>query len=160
MVPALQVLCFFGLIRSIGATMGPLFYAVGKPKILTKATAMHLIILALLIYPLTVKYGILGTSIATVLPMLPLNIWQGYKLASIVKDTFFNIYRVLLLPVVASLMMVIFLFIVKEYIFTSINLNRLVVLIIMGIFIYSLIVMSNKSYFRSLKALLSLSEVA
>ena len=70
MVPAMMVLVWWGLIRSIGATMGPVFQAVGKPDILTKLSFVRLIILIILIYPLSMKWGITGTSFAVLISTL------------------------------------------------------------------------------------------
>jgi len=68
MVPSLQVLCLFGLVRAVSATIGPVLYATGKPQILTKLSAIYLVILVVLIYPLSAKWGILGVSWAVVIP--------------------------------------------------------------------------------------------
>jgi len=67
MVPAMQVLCIFGLIRALSVAGGSLVLAVGKPKYTTYFTAIQLFFLVLIIYPLTNKYGILGTAIAVTL---------------------------------------------------------------------------------------------
>ena len=66
MVPAMQALAAWGLIRSIGATTGPIFQAVGKPGINTKVQLAVLTLLAILIYPLSIRWGIVGTSLAVV----------------------------------------------------------------------------------------------
>lgn len=68
MVPAMQVLCIFGVTRSITATMGPILYSVGKPRLQAKVSTLQLIAMLILIYPLSVRWGILGTSIAVVIP--------------------------------------------------------------------------------------------
>ena len=70
MVSALQVLCFFGVIRSIGATMGPILYGTGRPKVQTKVSAVQLLFLAIVIYPLTISLQILGTSLAVLVSNL------------------------------------------------------------------------------------------
>jgi len=67
MVPAMQILVIFGATRSLGATMGSILYAVGKPKIQTKLSSIQLIVMAMIIYPLTIKWGILGTALAVVI---------------------------------------------------------------------------------------------
>lgn len=43
-VPAFMVLCFFGLERSIGASAGPLFLAVGKPHLVLYLTLAKLLV--------------------------------------------------------------------------------------------------------------------
>jgi len=70
MVPAMQVLVFAGLIRSIQATRGAIFHAIGKPTIDTRWQVVRLSILAFSIYPFTIRAGIIGTSIAVFLVFL------------------------------------------------------------------------------------------
>jgi O-antigen/teichoic acid export membrane protein len=62
-VPAMQILAVFGLIRSLGGTTGPLFQGVGKPEIITKFNFWKLILMAVVIIPLTIHYGIIGTAL-------------------------------------------------------------------------------------------------
>lgn len=67
-VEALRVLAVFGCLRSIGVLSGYLYNAIGKPKISFYFTLFKLIIIAILIYPLTVAYGIAGTAVAITVP--------------------------------------------------------------------------------------------
>lgn len=67
-VAALQVLCFYGLNRSLLATTENLYLASGKPEVRTKLNLLQLVLMAVLMYPLTIRYGIMGTAIAAMLP--------------------------------------------------------------------------------------------
>ncbi|MDZ7836935.1 MAG: oligosaccharide flippase family protein [Actinomycetota bacterium] len=69
-VPAIQVLVMAGLIRSLFTTMIPLFIAVGKPKIETRWQIIRFVVIAGLIYPLTARFGIVGTSIAVLVSVV------------------------------------------------------------------------------------------
>jgi O-antigen/teichoic acid export membrane protein len=60
MVPAIRALALAGLVRSIASTTVPVFYAAGKPRIETKWQMVRLLVLAALIYPFSIKWGILG----------------------------------------------------------------------------------------------------
>lgn len=64
----LQILCIFGAIRSIGATMGSLYKSVGKPYITFYNNLVKLFVLAIIIYPLTKYYGLIGVSLAITIP--------------------------------------------------------------------------------------------
>jgi O-antigen/teichoic acid export membrane protein len=66
MVPALQILAVSGLIRSVVAIGGSLFKGVGRPELDFWMNAARLGAMALLIYPLTKRYGLEGTAIAVV----------------------------------------------------------------------------------------------
>jgi O-antigen/teichoic acid export membrane protein len=63
MVPAMRILAITGLCRSI-AGPGPLFMAIGKPELRTKMQAAGLLAMAILIVPLTLRWGIAGAAIA------------------------------------------------------------------------------------------------
>jgi len=64
MVPAMKVLAVAGLFRALGATGGPVFYGLGKPKLDTQINALRLVVLATLLYPLSLRWGIVGTAAA------------------------------------------------------------------------------------------------
>jgi len=63
MVPAMRILAITGLFRSI-AGPGPLFMAIGKPELRTKMQAVGLAAMAILIVPLTLRWGIAGAAVA------------------------------------------------------------------------------------------------
>lgn len=106
MVPAMQVLVFAGLVRSIAATSGYIFYAVGKPKIDTKWQIVRLFIIAALIYPFTIKWGILGTSIVVFLSIFISNIGFCFKAIKITKCGVKNFASTMIFPLVSVVMAV------------------------------------------------------
>ena len=69
MVPALKILVFFGLFRAVAACTGPLLNAMGKPNIVFWILFWKLTMIAIIIYPLTILYGISGTALAVTIPM-------------------------------------------------------------------------------------------
>lgn len=73
-VPLVQVLALAGLLRSIAATAGYLFYALGRTKIDPMLQLIRLAVLVLLIYPLTLRFGLLGVAIAVVASIFVANI--------------------------------------------------------------------------------------
>ena len=78
-VPAMQVLAFYGLMRSLGRTFGPIWKTIGRPDYITKLSALRVALMAIIIYPMTNAYGILGAAITVtgifVFPMFPLDIY-------------------------------------------------------------------------------------
>jgi len=64
----LQVFCLYGLSKACLKTTENLYLAAGQPKIMTKINLLQLILMAVLIYPLTLRYGILGTGIVAAIP--------------------------------------------------------------------------------------------
>ncbi|MGE4286087.1 MAG: lipopolysaccharide biosynthesis protein [Phycisphaerae bacterium] len=66
-IPVVQLLCIKGFFRTIGATRGPLFMAIGKPHIGFWIRFARLIIIAATIYPLAKYYGVAGVALSVVL---------------------------------------------------------------------------------------------
>jgi len=69
-IPSIKILSIEGLLRSIAATTGPIFYAIKKPKMETFLQFIRFLILIIFIYPLTSRYGISGTSFCVLLSVL------------------------------------------------------------------------------------------
>lgn len=69
-VPAMQILVIASLIRSVMATTGPIFQAVGKPEIETKWQMIRVITMVGLIYPFTANWGVWGAAIVVLISFL------------------------------------------------------------------------------------------
>jgi O-antigen/teichoic acid export membrane protein len=65
----LRILAVFGCLQALWMLNGYLFNAIGKPQVDFYANASRLVIVLALLYPSTVAFGIIGTSIAVTVPM-------------------------------------------------------------------------------------------
>jgi lipopolysaccharide exporter len=115
MVPAMQLLVLWGLIRSIGATTGPIFASIGKPGIATKLQFLQLVLLVVLIYPLAMTWGIVGTSLAVVFAALVANLAAIYMVLKVAKCTACNFSKIISVPLMSTAVVVISIFIAKLY---------------------------------------------
>jgi O-antigen/teichoic acid export membrane protein len=139
MVPAMQVLVFAGLARSIVATTGPIFEAVGKPKIDTRWQMVRLFVIAALIYPCIIKWGILGASIVVFLSIFIMNIGCSFEVIKITRCGNKNFGKVLAFPLVNGMVMVLAIFVLRTYINTTGILNFFLLLSV-GILVYFVII--------------------
>ncbi len=152
MVPAMQVLVIFGLVRSIGATTGPLLQGIGRPDIITKIQFIRLIITFILIYPLTVNWNIVGTSVAVTLSILTTDIGFIYPFIIIkiirmrVNEFIKNMIHLIIGSLTMSTFLVIFKFIYKIYI----SYIWFVVLVIISTLLYFGITLINKDLRRDI----------
>jgi O-antigen/teichoic acid export membrane protein len=147
MVPAMMILCIFGLVRSLGATTGPLFQSVGKPHIVTQLCAAELLIIIIIIYPLSKALGIFGTSIAVTIPLCLINIFSAYKVSILLKDSIARYIKLLFPIVISTVIMAISLYIFKMLLGNSFSLVYLVLAIIASIIIYitSIVILDKES---------------
>jgi len=146
MVPAMQVLVFAGLVRSIAATTGPVFHAVGKPKIDTQWQIVRLLVLAALIYPFTIKWGILGASIVVFLSIFVSNIGFCFEVIKITKCEMKNFVNAMLPSFLSSAISVSVVSGLKSIINGEIW--GFVILSCVGILIYFIIIYLSDKFFN------------
>ena len=106
-----------------------------------------MILLAALIYPFTMRWGILGASMAVTAYALIFNFVAVYKVLTIIKSDFIKPVKIFVLPFVGTLIMICTIFLVKTYAFDNIDILSFFLLIVSGIFAYLLIVYLSDLFF-------------
>ncbi len=138
MVPAIRVLALAGLIRSIAATTGPIFHAVGKPRIDTFWQIIRLGVLALLIYPFSTNWGILGTSIAVLISIAVSTVGFTFEVVRITNCGKQNFLKMIILPLLNTIIMMLTLLLIKSLLpITAIS--TLTFIILIGVISYFLV---------------------
>jgi len=148
MVPAMQILVVWGLIRSISATTGPLFQAVGQPRLSTKLQFIKLLLLGALIYPLTARWGILGTSLAVVLNALLVDPLAGYLAIKIIHCHVWTFSKLIILPLTNTMTMLGMLLVLKHLLLSANNMLYFFLAIGIGAIIYAFIAQLFERLFR------------
>jgi len=127
----LQILCIAGFLGSISANTGLVFNAVGKPHVSMKLSLAHLIVFAIALYPMTLRYGIAGTAIAVTIPSMLLTL-VGYRMTSnLLGFSLRRYYDALKVPVAGSMIMMIAIASAQHAIPTT-GVVRFILLLIIG----------------------------
>lgn len=135
-VAALQVLCFYGLNRSLLGTTEQLYLAAGKPAIRTKLNLLQLVFMGALMYPLTMRYGIAGTAFAAFIPSTLIVFLTFREAGKIIDEDFFYIAKTFIPGIIGSLIMVIVIY-TWSYMAASFSpFVRLAFSIIFGLVVY------------------------
>ncbi|HHY00127.1 MAG TPA: oligosaccharide flippase family protein, partial [Methanothermobacter sp.] len=111
-VPAMQVLTCWGIIRGFVGSISPVFMSIGNPKIVANLQFVQAALLFILIYPLTMHWGILGASLAVICSALVLFFIRNYILIRTIKCKTWEFYKLILIPlalVIVSMLPVIIL---------------------------------------------------
>jgi len=148
MAPAMQVLCVFGATRSIAATVGPVLYATGNPKIETKIATVQLLLLAILLYPLSAKYGIKGTAWAIVIPNFVSLLLSTFRVKGILKITAARLFKIITPIVVATSPMFLLLYL-KDVGNINATIQEIVTLAFIGISSYIIAIYLLDIIFKS-----------
>ena len=158
-VPAVQVLCFFGLSRSIAATTGSIFKAIGKAEILFKTGLLQLFLMILLMLPLTSRFGIVGMSLAIVIPIFIITTIQLYIISTLLKICKKNIFKLTCLPLLGSFVMTFYFKIASIALLEHSNENpsiRLIVLVLTSSCVYiGMVYLFDRKTLSELKNIIS-----
>lgn len=141
MIAVMQLLAVWGLIRSVEATVYPLFKAIGRPEYITKLQMFKLILIAVFIYPVTAKWGILGTAAVIVgagLIEMPI---AGHLALRQINAKLVNIFRLLVFPAIGGLLMTLSVLLIQEYIHSATALG-FVLMVITGVVAYAIVMIS------------------
>ncbi len=114
MVPAMQVLTLASLVRAIAATAEPIFHGIGRPSLDTTWQVIRLIVLVALIYPLTMRWGILGASISVLFSILISTLGFSSLVIKITECGFKSFGEMIAPPLVCSIIMMITIVIFKN----------------------------------------------
>lgn len=136
MVPAMQVLVLWGLMRSVGAPIGALLQGYGRPHVQTKLQFAKLILLAALIYPMTARWGMLGTSLAVVVHTLPIEAFVHTYAIRMLRCPPVTYLRSLVLPLLASLAMLVALALFRTHVVPAGGAVAFASLIVVGLVTY------------------------
>jgi len=136
MVPAIQVLALWGVIRAVGASNGPVFYSIGRPEISAKLQLFQLILLMILIYPFSNRMGIVGTSLSVVIASLIPNLVAFYMVTRVIRFEVQSLVRLIALPLVNTLIIVSIIFALKIYLSGETNILLFLMFIIISFLVY------------------------
>lgn len=119
MVPVMRFLALSGLVLSLTAVGGPLFWGVGKPNISFWMNAVRVTVMFASIYPLTMFFGLTGASLAVLLGLtsnLPIFLHASLN---IVCAPFSDLWRKFWPPLSASMVSNLLVLVVAENISKS-----------------------------------------
>ena len=133
-VPVIRALVLAGLIRSIAATAGAIFYAVGKPQIDTFLQIIRFFVLAVLIYPFCLKWGLLGISAAVFASIFVSNLGFSYMAIKVTQCSKKAFAKTLAIPFASVTLTVIFL--LGMHTAMNAGLWQLIFMIVVGICFY------------------------
>jgi PST family polysaccharide transporter/lipopolysaccharide exporter len=103
MIPAMQILAIYGLLRALGRNFSPVWKALGRPDLTTKIGIVRVVTVAIFIYPATEAFGITGAALVItglyIVPIFPIDI---YFVAKMIDGEMTTIYAELVYPLVAG----------------------------------------------------------
>ena len=121
-IPLLQILCFYGLFRSLQSGAGNIFYAVGKPQYSTKILSIELLGVLLFIYPMTLWYGLVGLSLIMTFGRIFELIYALALINKILNLSFISQIKIFSKPLLSSIIMLIAIYLLRTFVFDKISL--------------------------------------
>jgi lipopolysaccharide exporter len=135
MVPALQALTLWGVIRSLDAATSAVWLGIGKPHLPTVFQFAKVLLLAAAIYPLTSRWGILGTALAVVFESVVVHLWRFSVMAKTLQCKTGDLLQHLLGPGLAAIAMSATIF-GLSHLMPHVNMLAFFALIATGVLVY------------------------
>jgi polysaccharide pyruvyl transferase WcaK-like protein len=147
LIEPLKILSVYGMIRGIGSNYAPVYKALGKVDLSFKLSILKLLIMGVLIYPLTLTYGINGVAYSVLIPSL-ISFFIGLvNMSNLLSISFFEILTqnlILFATVIISILTTNF--------FTqglSLNLISLIILSILYSLIFGVHLLISKQFYKN-----------
>ncbi len=140
MIRPMQILAVSGTLVALGATMGPVFQAMGKLGPVIIVQAAKFILFAFLIYPLTTRFDLTGTAIVVLAVKVIFRPFEIYLISRAIDCNFWDRFKPITLPLAATLLTIVVITCCKRLIFTEVTLVWFFVLAIIGLCTYTAIV--------------------
>lgn len=146
-IPVLQVLCFFAIFRSFHHIGGYFFQAIGNPRLHTSLCLFEVLTIAILIYPFSFKWDLVGIAIAIIIPFCIGAIYLFFKIRKKLNITGLQDIKIIIIETGFAFLMMDILLISKNWL-NPLNLVGLLILISFGGFIYFVLI---QAYYPTLK---------
>src|SRR3989344_473829 len=131
---AMQVLIVSTLVWTIAVLSNYVFLALAKPEIETKGSAIRFLILAILLYPFIIWWGIFGASVAVLVSALCSAAWFVFMITKLIYCEWKDFVNNSLAPLVNTLCMMALVFFMKGML--PITLGNFLLLILVGVVSY------------------------
>ncbi len=105
-VPVMRILALSGLFRSIISTTSPLFVSIRRPDISVKCQVVRMSLFVILIFPLTIKWGILGVAYSVLFSTLAASILFSFRVIRNIKIRIREFSKLIILPILNTIVFI------------------------------------------------------
>jgi O-antigen/teichoic acid export membrane protein len=156
MVPVLKILSLLGFFRGLANVFSPIHLAVNRPEIQSKNKTIEIVLFLLLVYPFTVKWGLIGASWAVTAVYLVSAFVNILGSASIVPAFFSILLKASWIPLISTLGLIISTWITHSCLITVGGIVQFLLSVIVGFTVFGVIAISSrKDLFEALMVSIS-----
>jgi O-antigen/teichoic acid export membrane protein len=158
MVPVLKILALLGFFRGLANVFSPIQLAVNRPEIQSRNKTVELFLFLLLVYPFTIKWGLIGASWAVTTVYMVGAIISAISCASVVPLFFAILLKASWIPLLASSGIIISTWLIHNWLNAAGGLVQFLLSAIFGFIVLGVIVItSRKNLLRTI--IVSVQEV-
>jgi O-antigen/teichoic acid export membrane protein len=143
-VPILKVLSLLGFFRGLTNVFAPIHLAVNRPEIQSKNKTIELVFFLLLLYPFTVKWGLVGASWAVTTVYMVSAIVNILSSASIVPAFYSILLKASWIPLLSSFGLVVSTWITNSWLSNAGGLVRFLLSVTAGLIVFGVIAATSR----------------
>lgn len=148
-VPLLQLFSLSAITGFIQTPVGISFQSMGKPAINTKLALINMILLLVLIYPISIKYGVQGIILASIISNLVIFPIGWVNISNSLKIGFKEFVLSFLPQLLYSVLMGAIIYQLKASLYRINSLSDLIIYILIGVLIYTIILLVSDRYLKT-----------
>lgn len=131
-----QILALSGVLRALASTVSPLAMALGRVRATTVILLVRVVVFGMLIYPLTRRWGIVGTVLADTLSTIIIQPVAHLFAARLLKASGWSLARQTILPLAGTCVMVGGLLAVQSWVWREVGHGQFFVLAASAVCLY------------------------
>lgn len=143
---AMQALIVSTLVWTIAVLSNYVFLALGKPEIEAKGSVIRFLVLAVLLYPLIMWWGIFGASVAVLAAAFCAAGWFVFMITKLIRCEWKDFLKTGLAPLINTAFMMVFVFFLKSAL--TVTLSNFLFLIAAGAFLYAVLTYATDRFFN------------
>lgn len=101
----IQLIAYFGGVRSIGSGTGSIFLAIGKPNRLIPISLTQVLFLTAFLYPVIHFWGLIGVCVLVNLSITISFVWSFLLIRKFVEISLISVSRILFIPLLFSIIL-------------------------------------------------------
>jgi len=121
-VPIMQIMCLTAILNFLNTPAGIAFQAMGRPEIGTKIAALGVIVLVITIYPLAIRFGVIGVAWSLFLSTLITSPIMWFMSIKTMHIPWIEFSKLVLVPFLSTLIMSIVIQGVNKHFFLKLTL--------------------------------------
>jgi O-antigen/teichoic acid export membrane protein len=150
-IPVLRILSILAFSRALVNVFSPIHLAVNRPAIQSRNKTVEIVLFLLLVYPLTIQWGLVGTSWAVTLVYIASAVINILSCVSIMPELFSILLKASWIPLISSFGLMMSTWMIHSWLSAADRLIQFFLSVTLGLVVFgAIVILSKRDLFQTL----------